>query len=112
MADGWVMPTVDVTTGRPTDLDHFSERRAALQRALVEAGRDPARFAFGAQVPTGSTVEERRAALVQAREAVARGATHVMLGMRPSLGPDTVDAIADEVAAPLRQGLGDRLAPV
>jgi alkanesulfonate monooxygenase SsuD/methylene tetrahydromethanopterin reductase-like flavin-dependent oxidoreductase (luciferase family) len=111
LADGWVMPTVDVTTGRPTDLDHFSDRRATLQRALLEAGRDPSRFAFGAQVPTGSTGEERRAALAQAREAVARGATHVMLGLRPSLGPDAVDSIADEVAAPLRMELGNRLAP-
>jgi alkanesulfonate monooxygenase SsuD/methylene tetrahydromethanopterin reductase-like flavin-dependent oxidoreductase (luciferase family) len=109
-ADGWVMPTVDVTTGQPTDLDHFRDRRATLQEALVAAGRDPVGFAFGAQIPTGSTADDRRAALAQAREAVERGATHVLLGLRPSLGPDAVDAIADEVATPLRATLGERAA--
>ncbi len=105
LADGWVMPTVSVSTGEPTTLDDFSDRRAALERALDAAGRDPAVFDFGAQVPTGSSPDDRRMALGQAREAVERGATHVLLGMRPSLGPETVDAIAREVAIPLREGL-------
>ncbi len=106
LADGWVMPTVSVSTGEATTLDDFSDRRAALERALEVAGRDPGAFDFGAQVPTGSSADDRRVALVQAREAVERGATHVLLGMRPSLGPATVDAIAGEVAIPLREALG------
>jgi len=32
--------------------------------------------------------------------------THVILGMRPQLGPDGVDAVAIEVAEPLRLALG------
>jgi alkanesulfonate monooxygenase SsuD/methylene tetrahydromethanopterin reductase-like flavin-dependent oxidoreductase (luciferase family) len=111
LADGWVMPTMDVTTGEPTDLAHFRERHAALTQAIVAAGRDPATFSFGAQIPTGATADDRRAALAQAREAVECGANHVLLGMRPALGPDAVDPISREVAEPLRQELGDRVAP-
>lgn len=106
VADGWVMPAVAVGEDRPTGLDDFSDRRAALIRALEAVGRDPEAFDFGAQIPTGSTAEERREALAQAKEAVDRGATHVILGMRPRLGPAGVDAVAREIAGPLRQALG------
>jgi len=106
VADGWVQPAVAVGQGRPTGLDDFSDRRAALVRALEDIGRDPDTFEFGAQVPTGETDDDRRHALDQAREAVDRGATHVILALRPRLGPDGVDAVARQVAAPLRQGLG------
>lgn len=106
VADGWVMPAVAVGEDRPTGLDDFSDRRAALIRALEAVGRDPEAFDFGAQIPTGSTAEERREALAQAKEAVDRGATHVILGMRPRLGPAGVDAVARDIAGPLRQALG------
>jgi alkanesulfonate monooxygenase SsuD/methylene tetrahydromethanopterin reductase-like flavin-dependent oxidoreductase (luciferase family) len=106
VADGWVQPAVTVGQGRPSDLSDFSERRAALVRALEAVGRDPDTFDFGAQIPTGSTAEERRHALAEAREAVRRGATHIILGVRPRLGPDAVEAVAHEVAEPLRQALG------
>ncbi len=106
VADGWVQPAVAVGEGRPTTLEDFSDRRAALIRALEEVGRDPDTFEFGAQVPTGATDDDRRHALDQAHEAVERGATHVILGLRPSLGPDGVDAVARQVAEPLRGALG------
>jgi alkanesulfonate monooxygenase SsuD/methylene tetrahydromethanopterin reductase-like flavin-dependent oxidoreductase (luciferase family) len=106
VADGWAQPAVRVTDGKPTTMDDFSDRRDALLRALEAARRDPATFDFGTQVPTGETSEARQAALAQARQAVERGATHVILGMRPTLGPDGVDAVAREVAEPLRQALG------
>jgi alkanesulfonate monooxygenase SsuD/methylene tetrahydromethanopterin reductase-like flavin-dependent oxidoreductase (luciferase family) len=106
LADGWVQPAVSVGQDRPSTLDDFSARRAALLEALDAVGRDPAAFAFGAQIPTGTTPDERRAALFQAKAAVERGATHVILGMRPHLGPGGVDAVANEVAEPLRQALG------
>ena len=106
VADGWVQPAVAVGEGRPTTLADFSDRRAALIRALEEVGRDPDTFEFGAQVPTGATDDDRRHALHQAHEAVERGATHVILGLRPSLGPDGVDAVARQVAEPLRGALG------
>jgi alkanesulfonate monooxygenase SsuD/methylene tetrahydromethanopterin reductase-like flavin-dependent oxidoreductase (luciferase family) len=106
LADGWVQPAVSVGQDRPSTLDDFSARSGALLEALEAAGRDPAAFDFGAQVPTGTTREERREALRQAKAAVDRGATHVILGMRPHLGPDGVEAVAGDVAEPLRQALG------
>jgi alkanesulfonate monooxygenase SsuD/methylene tetrahydromethanopterin reductase-like flavin-dependent oxidoreductase (luciferase family) len=106
VADGWVQPAVAVGEGRPTTLADFSDRRAALIRALLDVGRDPDTFEFGAQVPTGTTDDDRRHALDQAHEAVERGATHVILGLRPSLGPEGVDAVARQIAEPLRQALG------
>jgi alkanesulfonate monooxygenase SsuD/methylene tetrahydromethanopterin reductase-like flavin-dependent oxidoreductase (luciferase family) len=106
LADGWVQPAVSVGQDRPSTLDDFSARRGALLDALEAANRDPEAFDFGAQVPTGTTRDERREALLQAKAAVDRGATHVILGMRPHLGPGGVDAVAGEVAEPLRQALG------
>ncbi len=104
-AYGWVMPTV-VALGAPADLVYFSDKHERLLAALEAIGRDPATFEFAAQIPTGATAEDRRWALGQAREAVDRGATHVILGMVPRLGPAAVDAIATEVAKPLREALG------
>ena len=106
VADGWVQPAVTVPDGRTTTLDDFSDRRAAVLEALEIAGRDAGTFEFGAQLPTGETREDRRAALGRGIDAVARGATHVILGMRPSLGPVGVEAVAREVAEPLRQAVG------
>jgi alkanesulfonate monooxygenase SsuD/methylene tetrahydromethanopterin reductase-like flavin-dependent oxidoreductase (luciferase family) len=106
VADGWVMPAVVVGEGAPTDLDDFSDRREALLAALEAVGRDAAAFHFGAQVPTGITPEDRRSALAKALDAVDRGATEVILGLRPRLGPDAVDAVARDVAMPLRDALG------
>jgi alkanesulfonate monooxygenase SsuD/methylene tetrahydromethanopterin reductase-like flavin-dependent oxidoreductase (luciferase family) len=105
VADGWALPTV-VALGSPTDLRYFSEKREAILAALAAIGRDPATFEISAQVPTGTTAEDRRWALGQALEAVERGATHVILGMPPRLGPDGVDAIARDVAMPFREALG------
>ncbi len=106
VADGWIMPAVSVTSGRSTDLDDFSAGRDAILGGLEEIGRDPATFEFGAQVPAGSTSAERAIALEQAKDAVHRGATHVILNLRPRLGPDGVDTVAREVAEPLRQAIG------
>ena len=63
-------------------------------------------FEFGAQLATGSTAADRATALAQGRDAVRRGATHVLFNLRPRLGPDGVDAVAREVAEPLRQAIG------
>jgi alkanesulfonate monooxygenase SsuD/methylene tetrahydromethanopterin reductase-like flavin-dependent oxidoreductase (luciferase family) len=106
VAEGWVQPAVAVGEDRPTTLDDFSDRREALLVALDAVGRDAASFDFGAQVPTGTTSAERRDALHQAKGAADRGATHIILGMRPHLGPSAVEAVAREVAEPLRQALG------
>ncbi|MEX2183535.1 MAG: LLM class flavin-dependent oxidoreductase [Chloroflexota bacterium] len=104
VADGWVLPAI-VPPGGPADLDYFSGRRDALLAALDALGRDPAAFDFVAQVSTGRTAADRAWALEQGREAIRRGATSLILGMPPMLGPDGVDAIAREIATPLREAL-------
>ena len=104
VADGWALPAV-VALGSPTDLDYFSEKRDAILAALEAAGRDPSTFEITAQIPTGTTAEDRRWALDQAREAVDRGATHVILGMPARLGDAGVDAVAREVAVPFRESV-------
>jgi alkanesulfonate monooxygenase SsuD/methylene tetrahydromethanopterin reductase-like flavin-dependent oxidoreductase (luciferase family) len=105
VADGWALPTV-VALGAPSDLGYYSEKRDALLAALEAIGRDPATFDISAQIPTGTTAEDRRWALDQALEAVERGATHVILGMPARLGAVGVDAVARDVARPFRDGIG------
>jgi alkanesulfonate monooxygenase SsuD/methylene tetrahydromethanopterin reductase-like flavin-dependent oxidoreductase (luciferase family) len=105
VADGWAAPTV-VAPGIPSDLGYFGEKRDAILAALAAIGRDPSGFEFSAQVPTGTTSEDRIWALGAAREAARRGATHIILGMPPTLGAAGVDAVAREVALPLREALG------
>jgi alkanesulfonate monooxygenase SsuD/methylene tetrahydromethanopterin reductase-like flavin-dependent oxidoreductase (luciferase family) len=105
VADGWLLPAV-VALGSPSDLGYFSEKRDAILAALAAIDRDPATFQIAAQVPTGTTADDRRWALGQAREAVERGATTVILGMPPHLGAAGVDAVAHEIAVPLREALG------
>ena len=105
VADGWLLPAV-VALGSPSDLDYFSEKHDALLAAMAEIARDPATFEIAAQVPTGTTADDRRWALDQARDAVRRGATKVILGMPPRLGPAGVDDVARDVAVPLRESLG------
>ena len=105
VADGWALPTV-VALGAPSDLVYFSEKRDAILAALAAIARDPATFEISAQIPTGTSAADRRWALGQALEAVERGATHVILGMPPRLGPGGVDAIAREVAQPFREASG------
>jgi alkanesulfonate monooxygenase SsuD/methylene tetrahydromethanopterin reductase-like flavin-dependent oxidoreductase (luciferase family) len=106
VADGWVMPAVDILSGRATDLDDFSRGRDAIIEQLQAVGRDSAAFDFGAQVPTGDSAEDRAMALDAARDALRRGATHIILNLRPRLGPEGVDVVAREVAEPLRQAIG------
>jgi len=106
VAQGWLLPAVITTTKAPTGLAYFSDRRDALIAALVAVGRDPATFAFGAQIPTGADRAGRRAALDASFEAARLGATHIILGMPPRLGAEGVDAVAEEIADPLRAGLG------
>jgi alkanesulfonate monooxygenase SsuD/methylene tetrahydromethanopterin reductase-like flavin-dependent oxidoreductase (luciferase family) len=105
VADGWALPAV-VALGQPSDLTYFSEKRDAILAALEGVGRDPSTFELSAQVPTGTTAEDRRWALGQAREAVDRGATHMILGMPSHMGAAGVDAIAREIAGPLRDAIG------
>jgi alkanesulfonate monooxygenase SsuD/methylene tetrahydromethanopterin reductase-like flavin-dependent oxidoreductase (luciferase family) len=47
LADGWVMPAVDILSGRATDLDDFSRGRDAIAAQLEATRRDPARSTSG-----------------------------------------------------------------
>ncbi len=107
VAQGWYLPAVVPDRGaEPSDMPYFSDRRDALLRAMEQIGRDPSGFEFVAQLPAGRTPQERAEALDKARDGVRRGATHIVLGMRPALGAAGVDAVAREVAEPLRSELG------
>jgi alkanesulfonate monooxygenase SsuD/methylene tetrahydromethanopterin reductase-like flavin-dependent oxidoreductase (luciferase family) len=101
LADGWVLPA-----GPDEGLAEFSVRRSTILAELEAVGRDPATFTFAAQVPTGTTAADRAAALAMARQFVADGAGHIILGMPARLGPDGLDILAREVAEPLRAAIG------
>jgi len=107
VAQGWYMPAVVPHEGaRPSDLDYFSAKRDEVRGAMADIGRDPEGFSFVAQMPTGRTSAEHANALLLARDAVRRGATTVVLGMPPALGAAGVDAVAHEIAEPLRESFG------
>lgn len=103
VADGWLQPSVVPDADRPSDVDYFADRRAALLAALEAAGRDASTFQIVAQVSTGTTAEDRRGAVEEGRRAIARGATQLILGMPARLGAAGVDLVAREVAEPLRE---------
>jgi alkanesulfonate monooxygenase SsuD/methylene tetrahydromethanopterin reductase-like flavin-dependent oxidoreductase (luciferase family) len=105
LAQGWLLPAV-TSDSKPTDMTYFASRRDALLAALEAIGRDPATFTFAAQVPSGATVASRRDGLAGAIEAARLGATHIIVSMPPALGAAGVDAVAHEMAEPLRAGLG------
>lgn len=105
VAQGWLLPALVPEPGFD-DLDYFSEKRAALLEAMAAIGRDPSGFQFAAQIPSGTDAAGRRTAVVRGLEAARRGATTIILGMPPRLGAAGVDAVAREVAQPLREALG------
>lgn len=99
--NGWMLPALP-----DVDIPYFSEKREGILAAMADAGRDPAGFAFAAQVQTGTTAESRRAAIDGALAFARAGATHLVLGMPARLGPDGLTAVARDVAIPLREALG------
>jgi alkanesulfonate monooxygenase SsuD/methylene tetrahydromethanopterin reductase-like flavin-dependent oxidoreductase (luciferase family) len=100
-ADGWVLPSA-----WNEGVGEFAMRRTAILHELDAIGRDPGAFSFAGQLPAGSTAAERAVALQAALAFVGAGATQVILGMQPRLGPDGLRAIAREVAEPLRAAIG------
>ena len=98
-AEGWPMPG-----NRPGDVEHFTAKRDEIRRALETAGRDPDDFSFAGQLDTGTTAESRREALATARRFLGAGATHLILGVPASAGPDGVAAMVREVAEALVGG--------
>ena len=100
-AEGWIMPG-----NRAGDVEYFVDRRNALLQALDETGRDPATFAFAGQVNVPSNDDGRRLARRQAVALLRAGADHVTLGIVARDGPAALQAMAREVAEPIRQASG------
>ena len=101
LADGWATPALP-----QPETAYLTERRTTILREMEAIGRDPSGFAFGAQIATGEDATSRAAARDLALAFARAGASHIILGMAARLGPDTVQAIARDVAAPLREALG------
>jgi alkanesulfonate monooxygenase SsuD/methylene tetrahydromethanopterin reductase-like flavin-dependent oxidoreductase (luciferase family) len=101
LADGWVLPAA-----ADVGVDVFRERRSAILHELEAVGRDPASFTFAGQLATGRTAADRVAALEVARQFVAAGANHIILGMPANLGTEGLAAVARDVAEPLRDAIG------
>lgn len=97
-ADGWPMPG-----NQAGDVAYFAERRDVIRRALAEAGRDPDDFTFAAQISCGTSTAERREALEVSRKMVRVGASHLILAVPGGGGPEALQAMAREVALPLRE---------
>jgi alkanesulfonate monooxygenase SsuD/methylene tetrahydromethanopterin reductase-like flavin-dependent oxidoreductase (luciferase family) len=104
-AQGWITPFL-LPGGRTDRLAYFLELRERLLARMREIDRDPSGFEFGLQVPTGSTADSRRDGLRLALDGARAGATHIVLSMPPVLGPDGIQAVAQEMAMPLRETLG------
>ncbi|MGI8928150.1 MAG: LLM class flavin-dependent oxidoreductase [Candidatus Limnocylindrales bacterium] len=97
-ASGWPLPG-----NRAGDVAYFTEKRDLIRRALESAGRDPREFTFAAQADCGADIITRRAALGVARQMRRAGADHVILGIPGAAAPDTLLAMAREVAEPLKE---------
>ena len=98
--DGWVLPGANAG-----DVGYFREKRDALLAAMEGVGRDPTGFMFIALAHVGSDDDSFSTALATAREFARSGATDIVLGMPPALGPDGIRRVAREVAEPLREVL-------
>jgi alkanesulfonate monooxygenase SsuD/methylene tetrahydromethanopterin reductase-like flavin-dependent oxidoreductase (luciferase family) len=100
-ADGWIMPG-----NRAGDVAYFNDRRGVLRAALEAHGRDPASFAFAAQVNVPSDDDGRRRARASALDFVAAGADHITLGIVARDGPSALEVMAREVAQPVAEAAG------
>jgi alkanesulfonate monooxygenase SsuD/methylene tetrahydromethanopterin reductase-like flavin-dependent oxidoreductase (luciferase family) len=100
-ASGWLQPGINAG-----DVGYFAGKRDELAAALETEGRDPLDFDFAAQVATGRTAADRRAAVEAGVGMVGAGASHLILGIPAGLGPDGLDDVARDCLAPLRERFG------
>lgn len=100
-ADGWLLPGINAGDDR-----YFSGKRDELLRALEAAGRPSDALILAGQVNCGPSAEDRRTALHQSLALQRAGATHLILGMDPALGPDGLRVMAREVTEPFLEATG------
>ena len=98
---GWLLPGA-----RAGDVAYLAAKREELLRVLEANARSSHEFAIVGQVSCGASEADRRSALATARAMQSAGASHVILGMAPHLGPDGLGLIAREVAEPLLETPG------
>jgi predicted nucleic acid-binding protein len=90
-AHGWLLPG-----DKAGDEPYFRAKRDLLRATIHAAGRSDEGFAFVGQVQCDSSALPK--ALTEARALRSAGATHIILGMAPSAGPEGLRMIAREVA--------------
>lgn len=100
-ADGWLLGG-----DRAGDAGYLAEKRDAIHRALEAAGRPVDNFTFVGHVRCGTTADDHRRAMDEARGLVRAGATHVILAISPRIGPDGLRTVAREVGEPLLAATG------
>jgi alkanesulfonate monooxygenase SsuD/methylene tetrahydromethanopterin reductase-like flavin-dependent oxidoreductase (luciferase family) len=100
-ASGWLLPGTEAG-----DVPYFALKRGEILAAMDAIGRDPAGFDMVGQVTTGRTSASRSEALRASRGLIGAGATHVILGIPADLGPNALDAVAEELVGPLRAEFG------
>ena len=101
IGSGWLMPG-----DRAGDVAYLAAKREELLRSLESHGRAPEALIIAGQLAVGESAEDRRRALDQGRAMQEAGATHLILGMAPRLGPDGLRTIAREVGEPLLESSG------
>jgi alkanesulfonate monooxygenase SsuD/methylene tetrahydromethanopterin reductase-like flavin-dependent oxidoreductase (luciferase family) len=82
----------------------FAERRDLLRAACEARGRDPSSLWLSVQIVVPPTPEARAEGLSLAREYSRAGANEIVLGLGDPIGPAALQALADEIAGPLRDG--------
>jgi alkanesulfonate monooxygenase SsuD/methylene tetrahydromethanopterin reductase-like flavin-dependent oxidoreductase (luciferase family) len=101
IGSGWLMPG-----DRAGDVAYLAAKREALLRSLEAHGRPPEALIIAGQVAVGESAADRARALAQGRSMQQAGATHLILGMAPRLGPDGLRTVGREVAEPLLEASG------
>jgi alkanesulfonate monooxygenase SsuD/methylene tetrahydromethanopterin reductase-like flavin-dependent oxidoreductase (luciferase family) len=100
-AEGWPMPGNEAG-----NVPYFAAKRNEISRVLEAAGRDPADFTFGAQLTVANEPGSLRDGRATALEFLRAGANHFIIGIPGTEGPDSLRAMAREVAQPLRDAAG------
>ena len=96
-AGGWILPG-----NVEGDIDYLSGKRDDLLRAMDRVGRDPTGFRFIGQVHLSKEEASYGRAVALGRKFAAAGATDVVIGVPPALGPEGVRRAGREVAEALR----------